>query len=304
MSALYDEIKDTVIQKYFPKNEKYGIDDVFKIFSAEVIEDIKKGIKKGKFTKNTLNTVIDAHRDTQLLDIRSLYLQEEVDRIGSQLTLSADVQNFSYYDATTACERIDIICLPFNNNFIQIDSTEYCFIREYGDNVYTGTFLYKVDNAEEFLGNPFTITSKYGVYTIKFTGDTDLEGRQIYSKVVATMIHMLSKISYKLHYIYTTDLDDKNSRIHTPDNKRNKKPIYIYVSKNQTKTIKHYEKTYQNLKQLKTWLVRGHWRRLQDPTKFGKNPQGNYVVEGFTWVKPSQKGNKNLQVEQNTYVTI
>lgn len=305
MSELYKYLEGIVTERYFTKNTSCTIHDVFKMFSNGVLEDAKRNIKKGKFSKKTLNTIINTHNDTQLIDIRSLYLQDELDRVSKHLVLSNDVENFSNCDALISCERIDMICLPFSNNFIQISKDDFCFIREYDNNVYTGTYVFKFENMKEFEGCPFSIKSKYGIYVIEFADENlSIENKQYFPKVIATMLHMLSKLSYKLHYIYTTDSDNKSSRIYTPDNKKGKKPIYIYVSKNQTKTIRYYEKTYQNLRQLKTWLVRGHWRRLQDPTKFGKNPQGNYVVEGFTWVKPSQKGNKNLQVEQNTYVTI
>ena len=298
----YDAMKSMIIHKFFPNDEKYKIDEVFKLFRNSVIADARKNIKKGNLNKNEIKNIIATHDATQLIDIRSLYFQEAVNSLDTHFTLISNIDELPEDNNLISCEKIDMICLPFNNNFIQFNSINYCFIREYGDNVYTGTLLYS-NNRGEIIGTPFCIKPEYGEYVIKFKNDTLNKDMKECTSIITYMLHMLSKLSLKLHFIYTTDLE-KSSRVNTPNDKKGKKPIYIYVSKNQTKVIKYYEKTYKNLKQLKTWLVRGHWRKLQDPTKIGKNPQGNYVVEGFTWVKPSQKGNKNLQVEQNTYVTI
>lgn len=49
-----------------------------------------------------------------------------------------------------------------------------------------------------------------------------------------------------------------------------------------------------------SWFVRGHWRR-----KFGgigKSRSGAYTVDGYTWVVPHKKGNKNAPAERRVYI--
>ena len=38
------------------------------------------------------------------------------------------------------------------------------------------------------------------------------------------------------------------------------------------------------------WEVRGHWRKLISPESLGKDPNGEYKIKGYTWVKPYDKG--------------
>lgn len=40
--------------------------------------------------------------------------------------------------------------------------------------------------------------------------------------------------------------------------------------------------------------VRGHWRTLQNPLSLGKDRADEYVVPGFTWVRPYIKGDESL----------
>lgn len=57
-----------------------------------------------------------------------------------------------------------------------------------------------------------------------------------------------------------------------------------YVKKNEgSSEIRHINFTHR-------FLVRGHWRKLEMPTSLGKNRDGDYVVNGKTWVTESEKG--------------
>lgn len=38
------------------------------------------------------------------------------------------------------------------------------------------------------------------------------------------------------------------------------------------------------------WRVRGHWRKLPEASKIGKDREGNLIVRGFTWVTEHIKG--------------
>jgi hypothetical protein len=44
------------------------------------------------------------------------------------------------------------------------------------------------------------------------------------------------------------------------------------------------------------WNVRGHWRWLKNPQTIGKNREGEYCVQGRTWVKHSVKGPEHVPI--------
>ena len=62
-----------------------------------------------------------------------------------------------------------------------------------------------------------------------------------------------------------------------------------------------YLKDREDLVQLTSWLVRGHWRRI-DPRSLGVNRAGERVVTGHTWVKPHTRGDTDLSLPPKTYV--
>lgn len=80
------------------------------------------------------------------------------------------------------------------------------------------------------------------------------------------------------------------------------KPIYIYTKKTVNITKAQAFTRGQKVEACCCWPVRGHWRRLNSTKKRGKNPEGSYVVEGMTWVKPSVRGNKDLPLKTRVYI--
>ena len=44
-----------------------------------------------------------------------------------------------------------------------------------------------------------------------------------------------------------------------------------------------------------SWEVMGHWRKLENESSLGKNRNGEYIVEGYTWVIPHVKGQGELK---------
>jgi hypothetical protein len=65
--------------------------------------------------------------------------------------------------------------------------------------------------------------------------------------------------------------------------------IHISASKNSTSPSGQH----RNIDWSHRWEVRGHWRRL-DADSIGKDRDGNYVVAGWTWVTPHEKGDPSL----------
>lgn len=62
----------------------------------------------------------------------------------------------------------------------------------------------------------------------------------------------------------------------------------IYISDKNYQSS--YLNSFQKINWSTAWEVRGHWRRTEG---LGKNREGTYCVDGFTWVIPHLKGDKN-----------
>lgn len=52
------------------------------------------------------------------------------------------------------------------------------------------------------------------------------------------------------------------------------------------------------------FMVRGHWRSLNDKSKVGKNRAGEYCVTGFTWVSEHERGPEELPLVKKTRVVL
>lgn len=201
------------------------------------------------------------------------------------------------------------INLPFDSCFVKLietaEGTEYIFIREFKPMEYTGCFYIVLKN-KDWMKSTFSI--REGVISISYPKnflnfDYDDVGATPHSAL--RCIKLLNSLSPKNHDIYI----QPSTRPMYYRMKRRKevlkvtKPIYIYCNKKYNPAVRG---EYQGVKLERTnsWFVRGHWRRLDNLHKRGKNSQGEYVVEGFTWVKPHICGNKDLQPDNREYIVL
>ena len=195
---------------------------------------------------------------------------------------------------------VDEINLPFDSCFVKLgetaEGTEFVFIREFKPQVYTGCYYVVLKKIKGALKSTFSIQD--GVIS------SSIQKHFLYSEYDGTTtpysalrcVKLLNSLSPKNHDIYIqpstrpTYYRMKSSK----EVLKVTKPIYIYCDKKYNPAVR---REYQGVKLERTnsWFVRGHWRRLDNLHKRGKDSQGNYVVEGFTWVKPHICGNKDLQ---------
>lgn len=146
--------------------------------------------------------------------------------------------------------------------------------------------------------------------TIKLIATMDKAGiHRTYQDIIydiLTTLHILKTISNKTANLYKAQVNPTK----TYRNSRNKqenfsnKPVYIYTDK--TVNVKKAQSFSRGtpVQHITSWPVRGHWRRLDNPNKRGKNAKGEYVIEGRTWVRPHICGNKELSVRQRTYIAL
>lgn len=254
------------------------IEDCFKEFHSYILQDPLN--KK----KENLNITKEIHAKAQLVDISNLSFSNVKDKL-----------------------TIKNICLPFEITFLKLSESvcniddiqghfQICvFIREYSNALYSGTLA--------LLENSFMFNIPFCLFYAEDGWNINLQNNQQYSKqqnlfhkkLIMEALYRLEKISNKKHDLYVT----KDCKTMTFRNRALKqkfkvnKPVYIYTEK--SKDIK-YISEYKNRKLEKqiSWNVRGHWRKI-DSKKRGKNPQGEYIVEGFTWVKPHVCGNSDVK---------
>ena len=249
------------------------IEDCFKEFHSYILQDpINKKKENLEMTKKV-------HMEAQLVDISNL------DKV--------NIENKS---------SIKNICLPFEVTFLKLsqinDTRNLCvFIREYSNACYTGTLIFIEKGF--ILNFPFNIFYNEDGWNVKVLNENEYEcgGFDVnrFKVFIIEALYRLEKISNKKHDLYVT----KDCKTMTFRNRALKqkfkvnKPVYIYTEK--SKDIK-YISEYKNRKLEKqiSWNVRGHWRKI-DSKKRGKNPQGEYIVEGFTWVKPHVCGNSDIK---------
>ena len=89
--------------------------------------------------------------------------------------------------------------------------------------------------------------------------------------------------------------------------KISQKPIYIVLDEpKHKKNYKHKDIVTQGHKLTRcfSFPVMGHWRRLQNKSKIGKDKHGNYNIQGFTWVIPFIKGDKNMPIVRKEHIVL
>lgn len=99
-----------------------------------------------------------------------------------------------------------------------------------------------------------------------------------------------------IHYITNTEKVKVKGRLNGKFTKYKYNPEHvIYISSE--KEIKKNESIVKRIikKPDFAYEVMGHWRRLNNPNTLGKNRQGEYCVEGRTWVRDFIKGSGELK---------
>lgn len=226
------------------------------------------------------------------------------------------------FDSKITNIKIKNIAIPFKNTFIKIKNnpfmicghamTHFFIIQEIEDEVgvyYGGIVIYQDTNIVMKIS--CKIEQQLDDVKIYFfeNGYFD-ENRHSIGRAIETIKQVLAaleKISYSTHDLYKTSSKKMVFKNITKKKKiKLEKPIYIYLNKKDSetkvKTISDYSD--RKIERLSSWNVRGHWRRLDDTRKRGKNSEGKYIVEGYTWVKPHICGNKDLPPKQQTYIVI
>ena len=212
-------------------------------------------------------------------------------------------------------DRFKEFTIPFEAVFCKLPDimgTELVFMREYNPTVITGTVDSIKDSYE--LNSPFKIDlencvlriSMIGLYRFANSLRIKKYGENIVEEaikvglmtLVANIYFALVKLNNLPKHSVATDTPKKAeyyTRKHASTIKVIK-PIYYVLDKKEEKNPISFKRI-RPLGQCcfdHSFLVRGHWRRI-NPNTYGKNRSGEYVVTtGFTWVKEHTRGDGDL----------
>ena len=200
---------------------------------------------------------------------------------------------------------LENFALPFQNSFIMIEEHTFIFLREYAPDTLTGTmWVNEFMDKGNSLNIPFTIKIKEGMGIIMSDFYVPLLKNKIES-IIQHVFAMVIGVFYVLNNLSKkTIVVDKPSnpnhceyyrRKRKPTLKIPKKPIYYILGDKSEDTSAKYQriKATGTLEYSYCFRVRGHWRRINEK-RYGKDRNGNYNVQGFTWVTEYTKGEGEL----------
>lgn len=284
------------------------VEKAFKLFTENTL---KEPINKNK--KN-YDYCIDTYAKAQLIDITSVYYSA-----GACDNSTAKVyENMNEYivraDLPDVCKELTLpfeVCFfkLYDNNRLGNDKSAYFFIKDYAPMTYTGALMIELSDGSIFK-IIFIVSENKVEYVLKkdILLRVNIEDvlKSFAGKIIRTLT-VINKLSPKVHNIYkvapehTEYLRKKLTR----ETIKVRRPIYIYINQKEKENTINPTKQYnaERVTRELSWIVRGHWRRLDSPSKRGKNANGEYVVEGYTWVVPHVCGNKDILPERRLYIT-
>lgn len=289
--------------------------ELFKEFTENVLLEHKNN-------KKVHDECIEIYAKTQLFDISHVNL----DKIHEEAPKhTPNIQKLENNDLQIIYDSLNIN-LPFESIFIK-GQYSTIFIREFNQITLTGCYIRAIKEGCIYK-QPFTINYLLDKLIINYNSDNlihninkiysnteeGIKAYQYFLKFMIYDIYVIAKVFEKLQQqtiIIDEPTENKATYYRYKDKSKgakkvNNKPIYIILDKE--KKGKKYD--YSNIKKqgvLKydfAFPVIGHWRKLSDSRKLGKDRQGNYNIQGYTWVKSFIKGNKDGIIQQKERIIL
>lgn len=140
----------------------------------------------------------------------------------------------------------------------------------------------------------------------------DETGKEVNDTLISLVVRPLTLVMEIFHRVnntakkhYNFYSEDTNERPHYVNYKGGKcvllnKPTYIILDKDIKEVRKYARKSDSKLEYSFSWIVRGHYRRLQYHEHMGTDMFGK-PVQGKTWIASYVKGDKNLPLKNTNY---
>ena len=149
-------------------------------------------------------------------------------------------------------------------------------------------------------------------YLGSYSSEYDKIDKEINETLVSLIVRPLTLIMEIFHRVnntakkhYNFYSEDTSERPHYVNYKGGKcvlpnKPTYIILDKDIKDVRKYARKSDSKLEYSFSWIVRGHYRRLQYHEHMGTDMFGK-PVQGKTWIASYVKGDKNLPLKNTNY---
>lgn len=120
--------------------------------------------------------------------------------------------------------------------------------------------------------------------------------------LVMEIFHRVNNTSKKQYNFYSEDTNEKPHYVNYKGGKcvLSNRPTYIILDKDIKEVRKYARKSDSKLEYSFSWIVRGHYRRLQHHEHMGTDMFGK-PVQGKTWIASYVKGDKNLPLKNTNY---
>jgi len=289
---------------------------LFKEFTSDRLKELSN-----KKDMQTHDECIDIYSKTQLFDFKNINKLKDV--YGKYVNIDdndGDIRMFFENESFN---------IPFESCFINLMSGKntniYVFLHDYKPNIITGRYIEKAGNTwleivfqieNIFNGWNLVLRTKDLLNDCEILSDTT-KREKLFNTIIdgagsriAFIKEVFNKLSSK-----TILLDcpiTLNPRYYRYKSKKrgalkvNAKPIYIVLDKKKSNINYNYSNIEKQgrLEYNFAFPVIGHWRRLSDLYKIGKDREDNYAVEGFTWIKSHIRGDKNSPIIQRERIII
>ncbi len=128
-------------------------------------------------------------------------------------------------------------------------------------------------------------------------------GGRLRDEVFYLLRELCSQINSKKTVIHQVETDDAITIKRYPKKIRHRIRTVLYIH-NKEEVIKNNKALKINLSCPYRFTVRGHWRKLENDDKVGKDREGNYTVQGFTWITDFIKGEKEKPLKETIRVIV
>ena len=223
--------------------------------------------------------------------------------------LSKLVRDENFYNITS-CEGNWIFpysfnSLPFINQFIKISNEFSIMLREFKPTILTGCLFLNYEICQIFITftyytNSNTLTIPDNLITLIKDTFGDKDGQSLLDNCTQVLAHVFETLDSLSNYAIMVDKNEKAKPEYYAFKDKSKRtikvtnrPIYYILTKKDVEKKNYHIKPLGKLEYSHAFKVRGHWRKI-DEKSIGKDRNGDYKIEGFTWVTEYVKGEGEL----------
>jgi hypothetical protein len=239
----------------------------YTIMFTEIINKLKEKINAMNITKDELQELIN----------NDIELKKAQDDAKALKSLSKEI----------------IAPLPFDSIWLEFEKP-FIYLQEKTSNQIHGILLYKPEESTPHYDIAILVTEKIlnnNCYSLTYILHTYMlikenNNNNLTSTMCSFINELITHITHKTTKMYIEKQNIKE-RVGTGKNRALIKIKETILIGNKKEVYKSNNKNHNIIEWTHKWEVRGHWRKFNG---IGKNENGKYIVQGWTWVNHYEKG--------------